>query len=256
MELYNPEMLTEKNLILWTNTFTYCSRTYELYCTKCQKIMKMDTTYRPYCSDHGIESDSTFSYNCNGKSIKEYNLPVIFKSTCKQCGSKITTILYLGPSGKYEFINIYSSYSGSYTTYTPDEIKYYLDQAFKCKNIGAYTAAMAMYRSAIEWIMEKEGYSKGMLGKRIDNLENDILNGRAPKWTDDVSPEELEVLKNLGNTSMHTNHGDISLQQKFDTYLLNDVDLVIQHILEEIYDKPIKKAERLKKLKTLSYTNK
>lgn len=97
-----------------------------------------------------------------------------------------------------ELVVLHDTYGGCGTSNSPYEVKYYIDQAFRAKSVNALSAAMSMYRSALEWLLYEQGYQSGMLGAKISSLEKDIDKGQAPKWAISMHPELLKTIKDIG----------------------------------------------------------
>ena len=55
-----------------------------------------------------------------------------------------------------------------------DPVAHYLDQAYRSRTRGAYTAAVAMYRAALEQFLHARGYAKGRLVDRIADAVNEL----------------------------------------------------------------------------------
>lgn len=183
--------------------------------------------------------------------IEFKQFPIVHIATCLQCRIKTTMVLYEGPE-RLELAILRNAYGGSVTENTPREVKYYLDQAYRSRMLSALSAAMAMYRSALEWILHDQGYTNGMLGAKISKLETDISNNVAPKWANDMPIELLTAIKNIGNGAMHTNGGDISKQLQIDCDLIELVDIVFAELLDVIYEQPIRRSKNVSKLKNVA----
>lgn len=176
-------------------------------------------------------------------------LPLVFISTCFQCQSKTSIIIYKSPNGA-ELVLLHDTYSGCITPSTPDEIKFYLDQAFRAKSVGATSAAATMYRSALEWVLYEQGFKTGMLKAKITSLIKAINNDTAPIWTKNFDVEYLDVIKEIGNSSAHTNDGDITKQHEIDIELLAVIDELFAELLDKIYEQPAREAQRKSALLT------
>ncbi|WP_114298198.1 DUF4145 domain-containing protein [Anaerobacterium chartisolvens] len=108
--------------------------------------------------------------------------------------------------------------------------------------IGANSACISMYRAALEQILYNQGYINGMLNSKIKDLEKDINDGTGKEWTKSLDKDLFSYIKDLGNGSIHPNGGDISKQSTFDDDLVVSIDLLFREFLDEIYEKPIRKA--------------
>lgn len=210
----------------------------DLFCPKCGERRKCFVEIAGYPC--GIVK--------NEKKEELKKLPVVYRAKCFQCDKEAILVLYEGPE-KIELAILRNTYGGGVTENTPDEVKYYIDQANRSRMMGALSASMAMYRSALEWLLYEQGYVEGMLGKKIDKMEDDIKNGEGPNWTKMLSAEMITAIKNIGNSSMHTNNGEISKQKVISKELLEVVDIVFAELLDIIYEAPKKRETALEKLK-------
>jgi hypothetical protein len=174
--------------------------------------------------------------------------PLLATMTCVQCDTLFTALLYEGSSGKA--LAVLPSTNGGLTTpHTPVGVGYYLDQAQRAHSIGANSAAIAMFRGALEHLLFDQGFKTGMCGKKILDLEAAIKAGTAPKWANELDTEFLTVMKQLGDGSIHPNDGDIKKQEVLDSQLIAKVRHTFQLLLFLIYEVPLKKLERLSELK-------
>ncbi len=211
---------------------------FEYYCSKCSdkrlgrvKVLKSCCVYMDF----------------NGNLIWN-SLPLLIGITCNQCYNEALLLIY-AIKNDIQLVVIYNTYDNCTTPNTPEEVKYYIDQAFRAKAVGLFTASVAMYRSAIEWILYEQGYQKGMLGQKISDLKADIDNGTAKKCAMSIDTELLEALKDIGNGAVHTNNGDITKQQKIDEKLLKCINNVVYMLLNKIYEQHIEDDKNLKLLK-------
>jgi len=144
---------------------------------------------------------------------------------------------------------VFSGVAGGLSTaHTPVSIAYYLDQAYKAQSASAHTAAIAMYRAAIEHLLFDQVYKMRQLGQKIAALIQAVEDGGGPQWARKLDMEFLQVLKDLGNYSIHSNDGDVSAQSVFDQSLLAQVQATVLELLEIVYEEPLRRAARLKAL--------
>jgi hypothetical protein len=141
---------------------------------------------------------------------------------------------------------------GLATPNTPTSVSYYLDQAQRARSVTANSAAIAMYRAALEQLMFDKGFTKGMLDAKIKELEEQIAKGNAQAWARDLDTEYLRVMKELGNAAIHPNGGDVSKQAAFDGNLLIRVERTFQGLLDLAYEEPIRRSQNLSALKLVA----
>ena len=172
-----------------------------------------DGTYCPSCGATRRMEVAVLDEHFHGEvEFTPDKLPFLGLLGCRQCHERIIVLAYVGPSG-VEVVALPSSYGGLSTPLTPAPVAYYLDQAQRAQSIGALSAAVAMYRAALEQLLFEQGYRDGMLKAKIDAL---VADTDPPKWVRDLDPEYLTVIKDLGNAAIHPNDGDITKQRALD----------------------------------------
>jgi len=175
--------------------------------------------------------------------------PGLFLYECVECDAIFTALIYKGPTG--EELAVFPNVPGGVATRnTPASVAYYLDQAARSQASGARSAAVAMYRVALEQLLEHTGYKQRMLGPKVDALLKDVQNNapNTPKWAHQLNSSYLTVIKDLGNGTLHTNGGDITLQQNATPQLLADIQLTFEELLELTIEAPLREAARLQRM--------
>lgn len=211
----------------------------EQFCPYCGSVRK--------CEVRNITHSNFYRYNASAQAYISNSLPYVYQTRCLQCDHKSVLVIYEAAE-QVEMAVLHDTYGGCITPNTPDEVKYYVDQASRSRSVGAYSAAMTMYRSALEWVMHDQGYTNGMLGKKIGDLQDDIAKGKAPKWAMEIGIDFLEAIKEIGNGATHTNGGDISKQKEIDKDLMEVVDIVFAELLDKIYEQPSRSNQNLSRL--------
>lgn len=211
----------------------------ERFCPYCGAVRK--------CEVINVTNDNYFRFKAINTASFINPLPYVYETRCLQCGHKAVLVIYKAAE-QIEMAVLHDTYGGCITPNTPEEVKYYIDQAFRSRSVCAYSAAMTMYRSAQEWVMHDQGYTNGMLGKKIADLQNDISNGTAPKWAMEIGTDFLEAIKEIGNGAIHTNGGDISKQKEIDKDLMEVVDIIFAELLDKIYEQPSRSNKNLSRL--------
>ncbi len=178
------------------------------------------------------------------QSASKRPVPSLFVATCLQCGSWLSLVVYPGPDG-VRLVALPETYGGLSTPNTPDGVKYYLDQAERANSVGALSAAIVMYRSALEHLLHEQGFTEGMLGKRLEALEK---AANPPPWRDQLHPDYLGVVNSLANAAVHANNGDVSQQAIFEEQLLREVRELFAELLDLVYERQAKTASRLARL--------
>ena len=174
--------------------------------------------------------------------------PAVLGYTCRECGLGFTAFIYSTEAGEGLLV-VPRRAGGMRTPNTPASVAFYLDQAARSESSGARSAAIAMYRGALEHLLFDQGYKTGMLDKKLKKLEADIAAGSPPAWGRDLDTDFLTVLKELGNSAIHPNNGDTSQQSLLDSALLARVKQVFLHLLDLVYEAPLRKKATLDALK-------
>jgi hypothetical protein len=206
----------------------------QLYCPTCRRFARVSLTFightgtrlgSPYLSDE--------------KPYGPQFAPSAWLMRCVQCHAEFAALVFKGPSGSQ--VAVFSSVAGGLATpHTPAAVAYYLDQGHRAQSAGANSAAVVMFRSALEHVLHGHGYTQGTCGKRINDLESDLGKGepRAPRWARDLTPDDLRLLKELGDGAAHANDGDITKQSTLDTELLVALSLTFAALLDLAYERP------------------
>lgn len=174
-------------------------------------------------------------------------LPSFFKINCRECDQKFHVILYKTDQSDSNVCVLPYSTAFIATPHTPIEVRFYLEQAFKSQIGGAYTAALPMYREALEEILSQHGY-KGTddtktCGGKLSKLQKDIISGTVPAEFKDIENGIMLILKKLGDWGVHADIGKVSDKRRIDADLCQKVSAVFTFLLEKVYEQPAKQAE-------------
>lgn len=177
--------------------------------------------------------------------IAEQMTPSLLVAECLQnCGATFTIALHSGPNGPN--VAVLPNHHGALATrHTPAGVAYYLDQAHRAIAVGANSAAIAMFRSALEQLLHEQGIEGRMVGHRLQVLETMIADGTAPSWALSLPQQFLGPINRLGAGSVHTNDGDIGLQVEMDTDLVGLVVESFEELLEAVYERENATNQRL-----------
>lgn len=227
------------------NNHAYYVKDQDIHCLKCKGDRRhtIRTIYSPIDSkkiqqSEQIKPTSILSAGSNIPEIKisaESLCPSMFELKCIQCDSFIT-VLICNFNGNPEILSIPSSIIDVGTPNTKLEVAFYLEQAYKCQMSGANSAAVTMYRAALEMLLFCEGYTNGMLGTKIAELKKQITDGTAPLWAKNSDPEIISLINSLGNFSIHPNDGDIEKQKTFGRELLGSIKILFNKLLDLVYE--------------------
>jgi hypothetical protein len=210
----------------------------EMHCPECGGVRRVNVVLRSLPDQLRGEVLSSASQATPG----------LLLYVCTQCDNLWTVTIFAGPDGA-AMSAISRGRGGLTTPHTPASVAYYLDQASRAQSMGANSAALAMYRAALDHIMFERGYTTGMLGSRIQKVSDEVTAGTAPEWARGLDPEELKLMKDLGNESVHTNDGEVAQQAHLDGNLLIRVGQLFQLLIADIYEIPLARAARKQALK-------
>lgn len=165
---------------------------------------------------------------------------------CRECEYEVDALF----SWSHEQVQVVlGDVGGSVSTpKAPAAVRYYLDEAARCRDAGAPSATMAMYRAALEQLLFDEGFENGMLAWKIAQLEAVVGKDDSKRWARDLEPDVLKHIKDLGNGAIHPNGGDIEKQAAFDAELLQSVEALFEVLMESVYERPARDVEQKAKL--------
>lgn len=179
--------------------------------------------------------------------ISEQNV-VLCALRCVECNTRYTLVKYPSPAGS-ALVVLSSVHGGLSSPNAPEAVRYYLDQAHRAESMGAHSAAVAMYRAALEQLLYEQGFQSGMLAAKIVAVEKAKSEGSGPRWAVELETDYLAVIKELGNGAIHPNDGDITRQAAFDRELVTQLELTFAGLLFLVYEAPIARTKKLAALK-------
>jgi len=211
-----------------------------LFCTKCNGNRRVSiSTIIPISTKQLGELPHSFDVLDVPKST-----PGLFNIKCLDC-REFYTVLFYWHKKKPTMIVLPSYPADAGTPNTDEDVKYYLDQAYRSQFFGANSAAVAMYRSALEMLLFKKGYKMRMLGPKVEKLEKDRKAGTAKKWAMELNPYEIKLIKKLAESAIHPNDGDTSKQSVFNDKVLNGIKTIFKELLYKVYEKEKEEKENL-----------
>ena len=214
------------------------------YCPSCGDIRRMNLVALFWSERWAKGTIATFNGPAVTQPASKRPVPSLFVATCLQCESRLSLVVYPGPEG-VRLVALPEAYGGLSTPNTPEGVKYYLDQAERANSVGALSAAIVMYRSALEHLLHEQGFTEGMVGKRLEALEK---AANPPPWRDQLHPDYLGVVNRLANAAVHANNGDVSQQAIFEEQILREVRELFAELLDLVYERQAKTASRLARL--------
>lgn len=169
---------------------------------------------------------------------------------CLQCNYQ-AVILGIMREDRMLAWNLMYLEGGSFATpHAPESVAFYMDQGQKAYSMGANSAAVAMFRAALEHVLYKLGFQNGMLGAKISALEQSIIDGTASPAASRLEPDVLRILNRLGNASIHSNDGTLKPQAAFSSALVAAFQQALMATFDVLYEEPERRKARLAQLAT------
>jgi len=220
-----------------------------LYCPRCSQPRRMKIMCLHYSNalrGHCVavtESREVLVLNKIAPLPVEKIPTSLFDCKCVQCDATFALLVYFGAGATPRLAILPAISGGLATAHTPDSVAYYLDQASSAHSLSANSAAMTMFRAALEALLDEQGFTTRMLGPKLNDLESGIKAGTAPRWALDLETVFLTAIKDLGNSAIHV--GDIAKQAELDNGLIAEVQELFMHLLYIVYEVPHQKAASL-----------
>ena len=122
----------------------------------------------------------------------------------------------------------------------PKAVAYYFEQARLVRSVGANSAAVVMFRGAIEQVLADKKCTTRTCGGKLVELESDLKKGD-PKadWAKGLDTELLRQMKIIGDGGTH---GDAAVIAAYDTEMVDHAETVVRALLHFVYEAPGKKA--------------
>jgi len=215
------------------------SQRYHFYCPRCMALRRV----RSYTSSGRRKMAPT------GLAQIIHSFNILVDIHCLQCHYPAIVVGVVKELKTVMWNLIYLEPGDFATPNSPEGVKFYLDQAQKAHSMGANSATVAMYRAALEHVMHEIGYTNGMLGRKVSDLENQIANGTAPEQAKKLDPDVLRVLSQLGNASIHANDGKLHVQSVFSEDLISAFQIALLETLDVLFEEPVRAESRKAVLK-------
>lgn len=111
----------------------------------------------------------------------------------------------------------------------PDSLRHEHEEARKCFEAKAYTAAVVMVGRTLEGVCAEHGFAKGTLHQRLQQMKSkDLIDPRLLEWA-----EELRVLRNEG---AHFTGSQVSREDSKDALELSEALLDYTYVLASRFD--------------------
>jgi hypothetical protein len=170
--------------------------------------------------------------------------PSALRLHCVNCPTSFSVFVYLGANGP-DIATFPSRVGGLATPHTPEIVAYFVNQAYLAQSVRAYSASLAMYRTALDKILVSFGAKKN-LKKKIEELKKQYEETGKPRWVRSLTPEALTLLKEIADSQMHANNAikEVALENDF----LHDVQVIFGFLLFKIYEEEEQKKVLKNKL--------
>jgi hypothetical protein len=218
----------------------------ELYCPGCggPRRMRMASRNKSF-------GDRAFATGVEG--LAAGMAPAAFTLRCVQDDTEFSALLFQGPD-RYELAIFPAVRGGLATPHTPAGVGFYLDQAQRAQSAAANSAAVAMYRAAIEHVLYEQGFTDRMLGPKLKALQAAINDGTAPKWASELDAAYLSVINQLAAGAIHPGDGDVAKQSTFDSEILTQLEITLAELVHVVYERHHEEQARLDALKAAAAT--
>jgi hypothetical protein len=166
----------------------------------------------------------------------------VFRLECLQCEHE-TVLVAAGVTGELSVVP--STWSSVSTPNTPAEVSDSLEQAERARFAGAHSAAITMYRRALEQILVNLGVQGGSLGQRIAEV---LRQEDPPAWVKGLDPDDLRLIQRLGNAASHGDTGPDRVELLNRSAVLA-VRGLFADLLSLVYEKPKTRSAAREKLR-------
>lgn len=167
---------------------------------------------------------------------------------CRQCGGTTTAVLYPIVGDDFGLALLHDKF-GDAPANSPLGLAYYLDQARRSEAAGARSAAIAMYRSALDHVLHDQGFTSGTVAEKIAALEDHRDRGPgAPAWLDDLDADFLAVIKELAAASTDPDVVPVPARVAADRDLVRVMEATFAALLDLVYLRDARQKEYLARL--------
>jgi hypothetical protein len=215
-----------------------------IFCRSCMRARKM--------SVRAISTFGVLHRQWEQDDFKAINLqlpndvnPSVLSLVCESCEARVAVLLYV-QSGKVAMAAFSNCLTGPMGANIPKAVSYFVDQAVKALAVGSKAACIAMFRAAVEQLLDEEGFTGGMLNDKLISLSTAVTNQTAPAWAKRVSTPAMDLLRKLGNEAVHPS--DFKKLESVDLGFLAALQIVVSHLLNLVYEQPAIRERRLHKL--------
>lgn len=220
-----------------------------MYCPRCSEYsgMKLERLYFERTVGEEIVKELTREDTIGmapRAKLTEYSDPSLLRLDCVNCQNVFYGMIYKDEKGPS--VVFFSTRGGGVATAnTPDLVRYFLQQAYKAQTATAYSAALAMYRAALEQLLEQKGF-EGKLPAKLAKLSKDIEDGAAPTWAKRLNTDILSVIKDISNS--HAHPSELAKLQALDAPFMSKIQRTFSALLTLAYEQESRQAAAKAKL--------
>lgn len=217
----------------------------KLFCPSCCAPRRVQL-FRALLTANAVSFTGREDISANWKSpesLEEF-VPSLLVAGCLQCTKGIDILLHKGPEERPNILLLPRFFGGAGSAEAPESVSFYLDQAYRAHAIGANSAAVAMYRSALDQLLYQQGFAtERELGRKIEALKSAIKDGSAPPWALQLGADTLTLVNALGKGAVHAKAGNVTQQKVLDDDLVRALDEFFQSLLYEVYERDARSQE-------------
>ncbi len=170
--------------------------------------------------------------------------PAALRLHCVNCPTRFSIFVYMGAKGP-DIATFPDRKGGLATPNTPEIVAYFANQAYLAQSVRAYSASLAMYRTALDKILSPFGAKKS-LKQKIEKLEAQYGETGQPRWVRSLTPEALTLLKEIADSQMHA--ADVVKEEALESDFLHNVQVIFSFLLFKIYEEEEQKKALKNKL--------
>ncbi|WP_168211414.1 DUF4145 domain-containing protein [Actinosynnema sp. ALI-1.44] len=148
---------------------------------------------------------------------------------CNQCGQGFLMCREDYDDGWGDFVRLWPSHGRPLSNAVPEKLRREHDEARKCYDSRAFTAAVVMVRRTLEGVCIEAGISERILVKSLKELQSrGMIDGRLADWA-----QELRV---LGNEGAHYTGRPVSREDAVDALAFSEALLDYMFVLAAKFD--------------------
>jgi hypothetical protein len=172
--------------------------------------------------------------------VYEPEAVVCLELECRQCQGLFFLVWYKMTDKTARTVLLQRFTDSVFSPNAPPEVAYYCEQARLGRSVGANSAAVVMFRAAIEQVLADKGCTARTCGGKLAELEKDLEKGN-PKadWAKSLDTELIRQMKIIGDGGTH---GDAKAIVAYDGEMVDVAEVVVRAVLHFVYEAPKRKS--------------